>query len=163
MVSRVPEVLGTADKTIRLAPQYLLDDLPRLAARLDRAPDELAAGEPASSALQLILSTQHRTLMNGPCRSTLLMHTDDAVKHSVVAGNIVAVTSAGGRVAVPVEVTAAIMPGVVWDPATAGVTANAGTRMSVANDSPRREHQRAVPAELHRRAVGQRVTRRRPR
>jgi hypothetical protein len=41
MVPRVPDVLGTADRKIRLAPRYLLDDLPRLAERLDRAPDEL--------------------------------------------------------------------------------------------------------------------------
>ena len=41
MVPQVPEILGTADGKIRLAPQYLLDDLPRLAERLDRAPDEL--------------------------------------------------------------------------------------------------------------------------
>ncbi len=34
MVPQVPEILGTADGKIRLAPQYLLDDLPRLAERL---------------------------------------------------------------------------------------------------------------------------------
>ena len=37
MVPQLPDVLGTADEKIRLAPQYLLDDLPRLAARLQRA------------------------------------------------------------------------------------------------------------------------------
>ena len=31
MVSQVPEILNTTDKKIRLAPQYLLDDLPRTA------------------------------------------------------------------------------------------------------------------------------------
>ena len=41
MVPQVPEVLGTADGKIRLAPPYITADLPRLAARLDRAPDEL--------------------------------------------------------------------------------------------------------------------------
>ncbi len=42
MVSQVPEVLNTTDKKIRLAPpQYLLDDIPRLARRLEREPDEL--------------------------------------------------------------------------------------------------------------------------
>ena len=35
---RLPEILGTPDKKIRLAPQYLLDDLPRLAARIGRGP-----------------------------------------------------------------------------------------------------------------------------
>ena len=41
MVPQLPGILGTPDAKIRLAPQYLLDDLPRLAERLDRKPDEL--------------------------------------------------------------------------------------------------------------------------
>jgi hypothetical protein len=41
MVPRLPEVLGTADQRVRLAPQYMLDDLPRLAARFERAADDL--------------------------------------------------------------------------------------------------------------------------
>ena len=36
MVPQLPDILGTPDRKIRLAPQYLLDDLPRLAARLER-------------------------------------------------------------------------------------------------------------------------------
>src|SRR6201994_4226434 len=41
MVPQLPDLLGTPDKKIRLAPQYLLDDLPRLAARMERAPEPL--------------------------------------------------------------------------------------------------------------------------
>jgi hypothetical protein len=41
MVPQLPDILGTPERKIRLAPQYLLDDLPRLAKRLDRPPDEL--------------------------------------------------------------------------------------------------------------------------
>src|SRR3984893_4047026 len=37
MVSQLPDVLGTADKKIRLAPQYLLHDLARLAERMEPA------------------------------------------------------------------------------------------------------------------------------
>ena len=135
MVPRVPEVLGTADKKIRLAPQYLLDDLPRLAARLDRAPDELVLV--SRRHLRSNNSWLHNVgpLMKGKDRCTLLMHTDDATKRGVVTGDVVAVTSAGGRIEVPVEVTDAIMPGVVSMPHGWG-HGKPGTRMSVANDSP---------------------------
>lgn len=135
MVPRIPEVLGTADKKIRLAPQYLVDDLPRLAARLDRAPDEL-----------LLVSRRHlrsnnswlhnvAPLMKGRDRCTLLMHTDDAAKREVATGDLVSVSSAGGQIEVPVEVTDAIKPGVVSMPHGWG-HGKPGTRMSVANESP---------------------------
>jgi anaerobic selenocysteine-containing dehydrogenase len=135
MVPRVPEVLGTADKKIRLAPQYLLDDLPRLARRLERAPDELVLV--SRRHLRSNNSWLHNVapLMKGRDRCTLLMHTDDATKRSVTTGDRVAVASAGGRIEVPVEVTDEIMPGVVSMPHGWG-HGKPGTRMSVANDSP---------------------------
>jgi anaerobic selenocysteine-containing dehydrogenase len=135
MVPRVPDVLGTADKKIRLAPQYLLDDVPRLAARLDRAPDELVLV--SRRHLRSNNSWLHNVgpLMKGRDRCTLLMHTDDATKHGVATGDVVTVTSAGGHIDVPVEVTGAIKPGVVSMPHGWG-HGKPGTRMSVANDSP---------------------------
>jgi anaerobic selenocysteine-containing dehydrogenase len=135
MVPQVPDVLGTADKKIRLAPQYLLDDLPRLAQRLDRAPDELVLV--SRRHLRSNNSWLHNVgpLMKGKDRCTLLMHTDDAVKHGVVTGDVVTVTSEGGSIEVPVEVTAAIMPGVVSMPHGWG-HGKPGTRMSIANESP---------------------------
>jgi anaerobic selenocysteine-containing dehydrogenase len=135
MVPRVPEVLGTADRKIRLAPQYLLDDLPRLAERLDRAPDELVLV--SRRHLRSNNSWLHNVapLMKGKDRCTLLMHRDDAAKRGVATGDLVAVTSAGGHIEVPVEVTDAIMPGVVSMPHGWG-HGKPGTRMSVANDSP---------------------------
>ena len=135
MVPRVPEVLGTADKKIRLAPQYLLDDLPRLALRLERAPDELVLV--SRRHLRSNNSWLHNVapLMKGRDRCTLLMHTDDATKRSMTTGDRVAVTSAGGRIEVPVEVTDEIMPGVVSMPHGWG-HGKPGTRMAVANDSP---------------------------
>jgi hypothetical protein len=41
MAPQLPDILGTVDKKIRLAPQYLLDDLPRLAARMERPAEPL--------------------------------------------------------------------------------------------------------------------------
>jgi anaerobic selenocysteine-containing dehydrogenase len=135
MVPRVPEVLGTADKKIRLAPQYLLDDLPRLTARLDRAPDELVLV--SRRHLRSNNSWLHNVgpLMKGKDRCTLLIHTDDATKRKVSTGDLVTVTSAGGHIEVAAEVTEAIMPGVVSMPHGWG-HGKPGTRMAVANDSP---------------------------
>ncbi|SEH55962.1 Anaerobic selenocysteine-containing dehydrogenase [Mycolicibacterium rutilum] len=135
MVPRIPEVLGTADKKIRLAPQYLLDDVPRLAARLNRAPDELVLV--SRRHLRSNNSWLHNVgpLMKGRDRCTLLMHPDDAARRGVATGDVVAVASAGGCIDVPVEVTDAIKPGVVSMPHGWG-HGKPGTRLSVANASP---------------------------
>ena len=135
MVPQVPEVLGTADGKIRLAPQYLLDDLPRLARRLDRAPDELVLV--SRRHLRSNNSWLHNVgaLMKGRDRCTLLMHDDDATKRGVTSGDVVTVTSSAGQITVPVEVTDAIKPGVVSMPHGWG-HGKPGTRMSIANGSP---------------------------
>jgi anaerobic selenocysteine-containing dehydrogenase len=135
MVPQVPEILGTADHKIRLAPQYLLDDLPRLAERLDRARDELVLV--SRRHLRSNNSWLHNVgpLMKGKDRCTLLMHVDDATKRGVATGDLVTVTSSGGQIEVPVEVTGEIMPGVVSMPHGWG-HGKPGTRMAIANDSP---------------------------
>ena len=135
MIPQVPEILGTTDKKIRLAPQYLLDDLPRLAARLNREPDDLVMV--SRRHLRSNNSWLHNVsaLMKGRDRCTLLMHPDDAAKRGVAAGDTVSVASAAGRIQVPVELTEAIMPGVVSMPHGWG-HGKPGTRMAVANGSP---------------------------
>jgi len=135
MVPQIPEILGTADRKIRLAPQYLLDDLPRLAARLDRAPEELVLV--SRRHLRSNNSWLHNVgpLMKGKERCTLLMHDDDATKRGLATGDLVTVTSSGGQIEVAVEVTEAIMPGVVSMPHGWG-HGKPGTRMTIANDSP---------------------------
>jgi anaerobic selenocysteine-containing dehydrogenase len=135
MVPQIPEILGTADRKIRLAPQYLLDDLPRLAARLDRAPDELVLV--SRRHLRSNNSWLHNVgpLMKGKDRCTLLMHGDDATERGLATGDLVTVTSSGGQIEVAVEVTEAIMPGVVSMPHGWG-HGKPGTRMAIANDSP---------------------------
>ena len=135
MVPQLPDILGTADKKIRLAPQYLLDDLPRLAARLERPAEPL-----------VLVSRRHLrsnntwlhnvpALMKGKDRCTLLIHPDDAARFGVADDDIVAVKSEAGEIKVPVEITDAIKPGVVSMPHGWG-HGKAGTRMSVANSSP---------------------------
>ncbi|OBI80398.1 molybdopterin dinucleotide-binding protein [Mycobacterium asiaticum] len=135
MVPQLPEILGTPDKKIRLAPQYLLDDLPRLAARLDRPADPL-----------LLVNRRHLrsnnswlhnvpSLMKGKDRCTLLMHPQDAARCRISDEDIVTVKSESGEIKVPVEITDAIRPGVVSMPHGWGHD-KPGTRLSVASGSP---------------------------
>ncbi|WAC89187.1 molybdopterin-dependent oxidoreductase [Mycobacterium sp. Aquia_213] len=135
MVPQLPEILGTPDKKIRLAPQYLLDDLPRLAARMQRPAEPL-----------VLVSRRHLrsnntwlhnvpALMKGKDRCTLLIHPDDATRCGVSDNDVVTVKSEAGEIKVPVEVTDAIKPGVVSMPHGWG-HGKPGTRMSVANSSP---------------------------
>jgi anaerobic selenocysteine-containing dehydrogenase len=135
MVPQLPDILGTLDKKIHLAPQYLLDDLPRLAARMERPAEPL-----------VLVSRRHLrsnntwlhnvpALMKGKDRCTLLMHPDDAARWGVADADVVTVKSEAGEIRVPVEVTDAIRPGVVSMPHGWG-HGKPGTRMSVANGSP---------------------------
>ncbi|WP_396912261.1 molybdopterin dinucleotide binding domain-containing protein, partial [Mycolicibacterium sp.] len=135
MVPRIAEVLRTADAKIRLAPEYLTDDLPRLAARLTRAPDDLVLV--SRRHLRSNNSWLHNMppLMKGKSRCTLQMHSTDADLRGVGNGDLVTVTSVAGSIDVPVEVTDDIKPGVVSMPHGWG-HAKAGTRLRVANASP---------------------------
>lgn len=135
MVPRVPEVLGTTDHKIRMAPDYLLDDLPRLARRLTREPRDLVLV--SRRHLRSNNSWLHNVgpLMKGRDRCTLLMHTDDARRRGLSDGQRVRVRSVSGQLEVAVEVTDAIKPGVVSLPHGWG-HGMAGTRLSVANKSP---------------------------
>ena len=135
MIPQLPDILGTPERKIRLAPQYLLDDLPRLAERIERAPDELVLV--SRRHLRSNNSWLHNvpSLMKGRDRCTLLMHTADAQRRGLATGDIVDVASPTGKLQVPVEVTDAIKPGVVSMPHGWG-HGKPGTRMSVANGSP---------------------------
>lgn len=135
MVPQLPDILGTADKKIRLAPQYLLDDLSRLAARLERPAEPLVLVNRRH--LRSNNSWLHNVpaLMKGKDRCTLLMHPADAARCRITDQDIVTVKSESGEVKVPVEITDAIKPGVVSMPHGWGHD-KPGTRLSVANGSP---------------------------
>ncbi|MDT5138670.1 MAG: hypothetical protein QOD58_2932 [Mycobacterium sp.] len=135
MVSQLPDILGTPDRKIRLAPPYLLDDLSRLAARLQRAADPLVLVNRRH--LRSNNSWLHNVpaLMKGKDRCTLLMHPDDAAGRHISDDDIVTVKSESGEITVPVEITDAIKPGVVSMPHGWGHD-KPGTQLSVANSSP---------------------------
>ena len=72
-------------------------------------------------------------LTKGKERCTLLVHPGDAARLALVDGEMACVTSRAGAVEIPVEVTDAIMPGVVSIPHGWGHNLP-GTRMRVASE-----------------------------
>ncbi|MEL6404744.1 MAG: molybdopterin oxidoreductase family protein [Chloroflexota bacterium] len=108
-----------AQKTIKLAPEEIVRDIPRLRQRL--ADDVLDAQN--GYGLMLIGRRHVRTnnswmhnserLVRGKNRCTLMMHPDDASAFSLADGDCVQVASRVGMVEVPVEITDTMMHGVV--------------------------------------------------
>lgn len=137
--ARLPAALRTANQRINLAAPLCLADL----ARVRRV---LAAG-PAAAAGQLLLigrrelrsnnSWMHNLprLIKGRPRCTLQLHPLDAAARGLVQGQRVRVRSRVGEVEVPVEITAALMPGVASLPHGYGHQ-RPGTRLAVARAHP---------------------------
>ena len=113
---RIPEVLRTPSGKIELAPPALVADVDRLRAGLTRA----AAGMLLIGRRDLRSnnSWMHNApvLVKGKARCTMLVHPSDAERLGLTDGGVARVTSRAGAVAVPVEVSDAIMPGVVSIP-----------------------------------------------
>jgi anaerobic selenocysteine-containing dehydrogenase len=129
---RIPDVLRTASGRIELAPEPIVADVERLRAALGR---ERNGGMVLIGRRQLRSnnSWMHNLdpLVRGPMRCTAHVHPDDAERLGLVDGGHARVSSRAGQVEVPVEVTDAVMPGVVSIPHGWGHDA-AGARMSVA-------------------------------
>lgn len=130
----------TADGHIQLAPQILLDDLPRLK-------NAVAKHAQSNSEFPFLmigrrLARSHNTwtqnsrrLVKGRNPVTLQLHTQDAQQLGVSKGEIVAVSSATGRVEIEVDVDDDILPGVVSIPQGWGHNRK-GVQMSVAATQP---------------------------
>ena len=131
---RLPEVLRTRSGTVELAPSAIVADVPRLRAALERSAngDVVLIGR---RQLRSNNSWMHNLdmLVRGPARCTLHVHPDDAARLGLVDGEEATVRSAAGEVVAPVEVTDAIMPGVVSIPHGWGHDVP-GTRLSVARE-----------------------------
>jgi anaerobic selenocysteine-containing dehydrogenase len=121
---------------VQLAPAQFLADVTRLERRY-------AGG--ASNGLVMIGRRQLRSnnswmhnserLVKGPPRCTLLVHPDDARERGLVDGGQARVASATGAIELPVEVTDAMMRGVVSVPHGWG-HARAGVKLRVATATP---------------------------
>jgi anaerobic selenocysteine-containing dehydrogenase len=129
---RMPEALRQPDGMIDLAPEVLLADV---AARMVPALDEVDDG-------LLLIGRRHlrsnnswmhnvEVLVKGKPRCTLQVHPDDAAERGLLDGGQAEVRSRVGAVVAPVEVTDAVMAGVVSLPHGWGHDLD-GARLSVA-------------------------------
>ncbi len=124
---RLPQALRTASGTVELTPPALVADLARLDALADA---------PAGDGMVLVGRRHLRSnnswmhnlplLTGGPARCTAQLHPDDAARLGLRDGEPVRIASRVGEIELPVEVDAALMPGVVsvphgWGHAVDGV------------------------------------------
>ena len=109
---RLPDVLRTASGMIEMGAEPFIADVPRLKAALDRTTNGgfVLIGR---RHLRSNNSWMHNVnvLMKGKSRCTLQIHPDDARRLGL--GDEAKVTSRAGAVVVAIEVTDAVMPGVV--------------------------------------------------
>jgi anaerobic selenocysteine-containing dehydrogenase len=129
---RLPDALRTPSGRIELAPEAMVEDVERLRAALRR---------PRNGGLVLIGRRQLRSnnswmhnlpaLVKGKERCTMHVHPEDAERLGLEDGRRALLRSAAGRLEAPVEITDAIMPGVVSIPHGWGHDAP-GARLSVA-------------------------------
>jgi anaerobic selenocysteine-containing dehydrogenase len=137
---RLPEVLRTPSGMVEAAPEPLLADLGRLAARLDRPmPDAVLVGR---RDLRSNNSWMHNleVLVKGKARCTLHVHPDDAARWGLADGGRAVVAGRVGRIEVPVEVTDGVRTGVVslphgWGHDLEGVEAAVARRHAGVNSN----------------------------
>jgi anaerobic selenocysteine-containing dehydrogenase len=141
---RLPDALGTPSGAIELAPEPILADVPRLIAELDRPSDGFVLI--GRRQLRSNNSWMHNLppLVKGKDRCTAHVHPDDAARLGLEDGALACVRSRAGEIEVPVEVTDAVMPGVVsiphgWGHDVAGIrigvaSAHAGVNSNVLAD-----------------------------
>ncbi|MEV6343148.1 molybdopterin oxidoreductase family protein [Actinoplanes sp. NPDC051851] len=137
---RIPSVLRTPSGTIELV-------VPAIAADVDRLRAALAPSRSSSNPADLVLigrrhlrsnnSWMHNVpaLVKGRDRCTLQIHPQDAARLTLTEGDQAQVTSRAGTLAVGVEITDRVMPGVVSLPHGWGHD-RPGTRLSVAANHP---------------------------
>jgi anaerobic selenocysteine-containing dehydrogenase len=118
--SRIPEVLRTPSGKIELAPQPVAEDVERLVTSFEKS---LTSGNGhmlliGRRDLRSNNSWMHNlhVLTKGKERCTLHIHPEDAAHLELVDGTMAAVVSRTGSVEIPIEITDAIMPGVVSIP-----------------------------------------------
>ncbi len=133
---RIPEVLRTASGKIELAPPPLAADVPRLRESLSRVQNGhmVLVGR---RQLRSNNSWMHNLdpLVKGKDSCTAQVHPVDAARLGLTDGDRATLRSRAGQIDAPVEVTDAVMPGVVSLPHGWGHDAE-GTRMGVAAAHP---------------------------
>lgn len=127
----VPRLRELTDR-IELVPDAMLNDLTRLRSSMKEQPHALTLiGRRDLRSNNSWMHNSHR-LVKGKPRCTLHMHPDDAAPRGLENGEVVKVRSRVGELEVPIEVTDAVMPGVVSLPHGWGHS-RPGAQLSVAS------------------------------
>jgi anaerobic selenocysteine-containing dehydrogenase len=141
---RVPEVLRTPSGKVELAPPEIVADVPRLRTTLERSNGGMVLV--GRRQLRSNNSWMHNLepLVKGKDRCTAHVHPDDAERLGLTDGGRARLRSAAGEIEAPVEVTDAVMKGVVsvphgWGHDTPGAelsvaSAHAGVNSNVLAD-----------------------------
>src|SRR5207237_18687 len=116
LAPRIPELLRTPSGKIELAPEPLVADVARLRAGLEQPGSPMVLI--GRRDLRSNNSWMHNlgVLVKGNPRCTMHIHRADAERLGLADGGRARVVSRAGAIEVPVEVTEAIMPGVVSIP-----------------------------------------------
>jgi len=132
---RLPDMLRTPSGRIELAPAPIVADVARLSDALARPRDDDGLVLVGRRQLRSNNSWMHnlRLLVSGPERCTLHVHPDDAARLALADGERAHVGNRAGELEAIVEVTDAVMPGVVSLPHGWGHDA-AGARLAVAGE-----------------------------
>jgi anaerobic selenocysteine-containing dehydrogenase len=133
---RLPGRLATPDRAVHLAPREYLADVARLRARHAQAPAPglVLIGRRHLRSNNSWLHNSER-LVKGPARCTLLIHPDDAAARGIADGGTARVSTRTGAIELPVEVTDAMMRGVVSVPHGWG-HGRSGIQLRVASATP---------------------------
>jgi len=133
--SRIPELLRTPSGKIELAPAMLINDLQRVSAALHQAaPDMVIIGR---RQVRSGNSWMHNlpVLAKGPYRCTALLHPVDMQRLGLQDGAMATLRNGARSIAVQVETSEEMMPGVVSLPHGWGHD-QPGIRMAVAQERP---------------------------
>jgi len=135
---RIPEVLRTPTGKIELAPPSIVEDVQRLRRALEQDGAAKNNGQAVLIGRRDLRSNNSwmhnlHVLTKGKERCTLHIHPDHAARLSLQDGETARVTSRAGMVEIPIELTDAIMPGVVSIPHGWGHRLK-GTSMSIASE-----------------------------
>jgi anaerobic selenocysteine-containing dehydrogenase len=132
---RLPGVLRTPSGQVELAPAPIVADCARLRDALSRGPANGQVVLVGRRHLRSNNSWMHNLapLVKGKDRCTMHVHPEDATRFGLADGERALVSSAAGSVEVPVEVTDAVMRGVVSIPHGWGHDLD-GTELAVASE-----------------------------
>jgi anaerobic selenocysteine-containing dehydrogenase len=135
LAQRIPEILRTPSGKVELAPPALIADI-------ERAANDLASPAPAMVIIgrrdvRSNNSWMHNLpiLAKGPFRCTALVHPEDAASIGLVDGGAAEISTATGCINAQVEISTAMMPGVVSLPHGWGHDV-AEARMNLASSRP---------------------------